>query len=279
MAAHDIGLLGKRRFGPMFAVQFLGAFNDNLLKFGMLFLANFGILAARPDQAELLAAISTGLFILPYFLFSALAGQLADKLDKARLVRWIKGAEVGIMAMALAGFWFQSLPALLASLFLMGLHSTLFGPVKYSILPQHLREDEVMGGTGLTEGGTFLAIRGGQLAASALPAWETGLVTTGLAVLGFLCSLLIPPAPPAPAAAAEPIEWNLWRGTWHLLSLARTGRGSGWRSSGSAGSSPRARCWSANSRRWSRARSRPSRKWRPSSSWSSPARSRWARLR
>lgn len=225
MAAHDLGLLGKRRFGPMFAVQFLGAFNDNLLKFGMLFLANFGIFATRPDRAELLAAIATGLFILPYFLFSALAGQLADKIDKARLVRWIKGAEVGIMAIALAGFWFQSIPALLASLFLMGLHSTLFGPVKYSILPQHLREDEVMGGTGLIEGGTFLAILGGQLLASTLPAWETGLVTTGVAMLGFLCSLLVPPAPPSPVAAAERLEWNVWRSTWHALALARTGRG------------------------------------------------------
>ena len=99
MSAPDISLLAKRRFGPMFAVQFLGAFNDNLLKFALLFLANFGIFAGQPDKAELLAAISTGLFILPYFLFSALAGQLADAIDKARLVRWVKAAEIGIMAL------------------------------------------------------------------------------------------------------------------------------------------------------------------------------------
>ena len=89
MSAPDLSLLGKRRFGPMFAVQFLGAINDNLLKFAMLFLANFGIFASRPDKAEMLAAVATGLFILPYFLFSALAGQIADMLDKARLIRWI----------------------------------------------------------------------------------------------------------------------------------------------------------------------------------------------
>jgi len=157
MSAPDISLLGKRRFGPIFVVQFLGAFNDNLLKFALLFLANFGIFAGQPDKAEMLALISTGLFIAPYFLFSALAGQLADRIDKARLVRWVKTAEVGIMLIALAGFWTQSLPVLLTSLFLMGLHSTMFGPVKYSILPQHLRPNEIMGGTGLIEGGTFLA--------------------------------------------------------------------------------------------------------------------------
>ena len=103
MSAPDFSLLTTRRFGPMFVVQFLGAFNDNLLKFAMLFLANFGIFAAQPGKAEQLAAIATGLFILPYFLFSALAGQIADMVDKARLVRWIKLAEVAIMALALGG--------------------------------------------------------------------------------------------------------------------------------------------------------------------------------
>ena len=104
MSAPDLSLLAKRRFGPIFAVQFLGAFNDNLLKFAMLFLANFGIFASEPGKAELLAAIATGLFILPYFLFSALAGQVADMIDKARLIRWIKLAEIMIMGLGLAGF-------------------------------------------------------------------------------------------------------------------------------------------------------------------------------
>lgn len=223
MSAPDLGLLVQRRFGPIFTVQFLGAFNDNLLKFAMLFLANFGIYASAPEQAKLLAAIATGLFILPYFLFSALAGQIADTLDKARLIRWIKGAEVAIMGVALVGFWTTSIPLLLTSLFLMGLHSTLFGPVKYSILPQHLRDDEVMGGTGLIEGGTFLAILGGQLLAGLIPPWEAGIAAMIVAVAGFAISFAIPPAPPI--RGEHHIDWNLWRGTIEILGTAREGRG------------------------------------------------------
>ena len=223
MSAPDISLLAKRRFGPIFAVQFLGAFNDNLLKFAMLFLANFGIFATEPDKAELLAAVATGLFILPYFLFSALAGQLADRMDKARLVRWIKLAEVAIMAMALVGFWYQVLPLLLVSLFLMGLHSTLFGPVKYSILPQHLHEREIMGGTGLVEGGTFLAILGGQLLAGVIPAQDAGIAAMACALLGFVASLAVPSAPPVRTAAG--FDWNIFRATADVLKAARHGRG------------------------------------------------------
>src|ERR1044072_334499 len=181
MSAPEFSLLAKRRFAPLFVVQFFGAFNDNLLKFALLFLANFGLYAAQPDKAEILATVATGLFILPYFLFSALAGQIADAWDKANLVRMVKGAEVGIMGLALFGFWAQSVPALLTALFLMGLHSTFFGPVKFSILPQHLHVNEVMGGTGLIEAGTFLAILGGQLLAGVIPPWEAGVTATGLA--------------------------------------------------------------------------------------------------
>lgn len=223
VSAPDLSLLTKRRFAPMFVVQFLGAFNDNLLKFAMLFLANFSIYAAEPAKAEMLAAIATGLFIAPYFLFSALAGQLADRIDKARLVRWVKLAEVAIMAIGLAGFWFQSIPALMTALFLMGLHSTIFGPVKYSILPQHLGRHEIMGGTGLIEGGTFLAILGGQLLAGMIPAWEAGLAAMGLAMLGYCAALAIPAAPPL--RAGQPVDWNVWRGTMHILSTAKNGRG------------------------------------------------------
>lgn len=223
MSAPDLSLLARRRFAPMFVVQFLGAFNDNLLKFAMLFLANFGIFAAEPEKAEMLAAIATGLFIAPYFLFSALAGQLADRMDKARLVRWIKLAEVLIMSLGLAGFWFQSIPALLTALFLMGLHSTIFGPVKYSILPQHLRPNEIMGGTGLIEAGTFLAILGGQLLAGVIPAWEAGLAAMGVAMIGYLAALAIPPAPPL--HGEHPVDWNVWRGTVNILRTAHAGRG------------------------------------------------------
>jgi acyl-[acyl-carrier-protein]-phospholipid O-acyltransferase/long-chain-fatty-acid--[acyl-carrier-protein] ligase len=223
MSAPDVSLLRKRRFGPLFVVQFLGAFNDNLLKFALLFLANFGIYAAAPAKAEMLATIATGLFILPYFLFSSIAGQLADTHDKAVLIRWVKAAEVGIMVIAIGGFWFESIPVLLTCLFLMGVHSTIFGPIKYSILPQHLRSQEIMGGTGLIEAGTFIAILGGQLLGGVIPAWEAGLAATAIAVAGFLMSLAVPGAPSL--QPRRPLDLNIVRGTIAILRAARGGRG------------------------------------------------------
>jgi acyl-[acyl-carrier-protein]-phospholipid O-acyltransferase/long-chain-fatty-acid--[acyl-carrier-protein] ligase len=223
MSAPDISLLSKRRFGPLFVVQFLNALNDNLLKFALLFLANFDLYAAAPGKAEMLATIATGLFILPYFLFSSIAGQLADTHDKAILVRLVKGAEVGIMVLAIGGFWFESIPVLLTCLFLMGVHSTIFGPIKYSILPQHLGPHEIMGGTGLIEAGTFIAILGGQLLGGVIPAWEAGLAATGIAVVGFLVSLAVPSAPSL--QPRQPIDFNIVRGTIAILRAAQGGRG------------------------------------------------------
>ncbi len=221
MPAPDLSLLAKRRFGPIFAVQFLGAFNDNLLKFAMLFMANFRIYVAAPEKAELLAAVATGLFILPYFLVSALAGEIADRFDKAKLVRIVKLAEIGIMALALAGFWLSSVPILLACLFLMGMHSTIFGPVKYSILPQHLAPGEVMGGTGLVEAGTFLAILGGQLLAGWIFEWQAGLAAVGIALLGAAAAFAVPPAPSASTVVSTSLDWNLFKATRHILRAAK----------------------------------------------------------
>lgn len=223
MSAPDLSLLGKRRFAPLFVVQFLGAFNDNLLKFALLFLANFGLYRAEPDKAEILATIATGLFILPYFLFSALAGQLADAWDKAKLVRGVKAAEIVIMGLAVTGFWMESVPLLLSCLFLMGLHSTIFGPIKFSILPQHLNPQEIMGGTGLIEAGTFLAILSGQLVAGVIAPMQAGLVAVTLAIVGFLASLAVPPAPTV--APDLRIERNIFKSTWQILRAARHGRG------------------------------------------------------
>jgi acyl-[acyl-carrier-protein]-phospholipid O-acyltransferase/long-chain-fatty-acid--[acyl-carrier-protein] ligase len=222
MSAPDFSLLAKRRFGPMFVVQFIGAFNDNALKYAMLFLVTFTLYKGDENGAASLAALATGLFILPYFLFSALAGQIADGWDKARLMRIVKAAEIVFMALGLAGLALQSVPLLLAVLFLMGCHSTIFGPVKYSILPQHLGPNEIMGGTAMIEAGTFLAILGGQLMPNFVPPWEAGLVATALAVLGFLASLAIPPAPPAPGGVR--VERNVFRSTWHVLKSAHDGR-------------------------------------------------------
>lgn len=222
MSAPDFSLLAKRRFGPLFVVQFLGAFNDNALKYAMLFLVNFTLYAADPNHSAMLAAIATGVFFIPYFLFSALAGQIADAWDKAKLVRAVKLAEVGFMAVGLAGLWLQSVPLLLLALFFMGCHSTIFGPVKYSILPQHLGPDEIMGGTGMIEAGTFLAILGGQLLPNFVPPWEAGLIATGLATVGLVASFFVPPAPPAaPGLRVDP---NPLRSTWQVLRTAHDGR-------------------------------------------------------
>jgi len=223
MSAPDLSLLSKRRFGPIFVVQFLGAFNDNALKFALLFLANFTIYADHPDKAEMLASLATGIFILPYFFFSSLSGQLSDMVDKARVIRWVKAAEIGIMGIGLAGLWAHSVPVLLGALFLMGVHSTVFGPVKYSILPQHLGEHEIMGGTGLIEAGTFVAILGGQLLAGIIQPWQTGLAAMAFAAIGLMFSLAIPAAPPASRHGR--IDWNIAKGTWAILKTASHGRG------------------------------------------------------
>jgi acyl-[acyl-carrier-protein]-phospholipid O-acyltransferase/long-chain-fatty-acid--[acyl-carrier-protein] ligase len=222
MSAPDFSLLAKRRFGPMFVVQFIGAFNDNALKFAMLALANYSLFVGHPEQAEQLSTWSVGLFFLPYFLFSAIAGEIADAWDKAKLMRLIKLAEIAFMGLGLSGLWFQSIPLLLGALFLMGCHSTLFGPVKYSILPQHLGPQEIVGGTGLIEAGTFLAILGGQLLPNFVKSpWEAGLIATGLALVGFTVSLTIPAAPPT--GQAPPVDRNLFRSTWKVLKTAHDG--------------------------------------------------------
>ncbi|MGJ8584083.1 MAG: acyl-[ACP]--phospholipid O-acyltransferase [Marinosulfonomonas sp.] len=222
MSAPEFSLLTKRRFAPLFVVQFLGAFNDNLLKFSMLFLASFGIYAADPDKAVFLATIATGIFILPYFLFSAMAGQMADAYDKSTLLRYIKGAEVILMGLALVGFQMQSIPILLTTLFLMGLQSTMFGPVKYAILPQHLKKDEIMGGTGLVEAGTFLAILGGQLLAGLIAPWIAGVVAVGLASIGFIASLAVPSAPPTDPDLK--VDRNIFASTFRVVGAARKHR-------------------------------------------------------
>ncbi len=223
MSAPDFSLLARRRYGPLFVVQFLGAFNDNVVRYGMLFLATYGLGHASPIAPAILGPVALGLFILPYFLLSALAGQLADAVDKGKLIRVVKAAEVAIMGVAMAGFWASSIWVLLAALLLMGVHSTLFGPVKYSILPQHLAPHEMMGGTGLIEAGTFLAILGGQLLANEIAPIAAGGIATACAVAGFVASLAIPPAPPS--GGDHRIDHDIVRGTVDILRTAARGRG------------------------------------------------------
>ena len=147
----QIHLLGMRRFAPFFWTQFLGAFNDNLYKNALVVMLTFQTASWTTLTPETLTNLAAGLFILPFFLFSATAGQLADKYDKAWLSRLVKLLEIVIIGVAALGFYLHSLSVLLAALFLLGLQSALFGPVKYAILPQHLAEEELVGGNALVE--------------------------------------------------------------------------------------------------------------------------------
>jgi MFS family permease len=202
-------LLRARRFLPLFSTQFLGAFNDSLFKQAVVLFVTYQ-LYSNPAKEFQFSAIAQGLFILPFLLFSALSGQLADDHDKAKLIRIIKLAEIGIMIFGGAGIMLANIPLMLTAVGLMGVHSTFFGPIKYAILPQHLHRDEVLGGTGLVEAGTYIAILGGTILAgvlSATPSIAAG-ATIGIACLGLLAGRQVPPAPPA----AERIAFN-----WHII--------------------------------------------------------------
>jgi len=222
-------LLKKKRFGPFFWTQFYGAFNDNLFKNALLIMFAFSGASHLADEAPMMDAgtlvnLSAGLFILPFFLFSALAGQLADKYEKGYLIRMIKIVEIIIMALAAIGFIFNLPLVLLALLFLMGTQSAFFGPVKYSILPQHLKEEELVGGNGMVEMGTFLAILLGTIAGGVLIAVNGGRYVVGgsiivLAIFGWIKSRGIPAAP-----AASPnlkITFNPLTETWKTISFTR----------------------------------------------------------
>ena len=202
-------LLRARRFLPLFSTQFLGAFNDSLFKQAVVLFVTYQ-LYSNPAKEFQFSAIAQALFILPFFLFSALSGQLADDHDKAKLIRIIKFAEIGIMILGGAGILLASIPVMLAAVGSMGVHSTFFGPIKYAILPQHLRRDEVLGGTGLVEAGTYIAILGGTILAGMLVALRKSLrpPPSESPCLGFLAGRQVPPAPPA----AERIPFN-----WHII--------------------------------------------------------------
>lgn len=221
MSQHSqFALLGTRRFLPFFVTQLLGAFNDNIFKQSLI-LAILYKLSIAGDKG-VFTNLCALLFILPFFLFSALGGQFGEKFAKDALIRAIKLAEVAIMAVGALGFFFDSLPLLFLALFAMGTHSALFGPVKYSILPQVLREDELVGGNALVEMGTFLAILAGTISAGVMmsaeryePVVACAIVLT--ACLGYLASRNIPRA-----AAALPelkLDWNIFRQSWQIMRL------------------------------------------------------------
>jgi 1-acyl-sn-glycerol-3-phosphate acyltransferase len=227
LSAHEhpnqFALLRQKRFAPFFWTQFAGAANDNLFKFAFTVMVTYQ-LSISWMQPAMAGLVIGALFILPFLLFSATSGQLADKYDKKVLIRFVKRLEIVIMALAAWGFFNQNVPVLLACTFLMGLHSTLFGPVKFAYLPQHLSERELTGGNGMVEMGTFVAILLGNVAGGLIIAvpeigpHHVGFTCIGLAVLGRVVAEYIPASP-----ATDPglkINWNPFTETVRNLKLA-----------------------------------------------------------
>jgi len=204
-------LMREKRFLPFFCTQFLGALNDNVFKTAFITMAVFHTADLTTLNSATVATLLPGVFILPFFLFSATAGQIADKFEKSQLIRFVKIFEVALMLFAALGFLLHVFWLLVLALLMMGMHSTLFGPVKYAYLPQHLTERELVGGNGMVEMGTFVAILLGQIIGAGLGMHQGGELITGLsivslALIGYFASKQIPNSP-----AAEPslkINWN-----------------------------------------------------------------------
>ncbi|MDH3612278.1 MAG: MFS transporter [Gammaproteobacteria bacterium] len=224
----QFSLLGQRRFLPFFITQFLGALNDNVFRNGLVILITFqGVLVLGMNHSQL-ANVAGALFILPFFLFSATAGQLADKYEKSVLMRRIKLLEIGLMLIAAYAFLTKSYPLLLFVLFLMGCQSTLFGPVKYAYLPQQLATEELIGGNALVEAGTYIAIilgliiGGLTVAIDSLNQTILSACLVAFAIFGFIASRQVPTT-----RAVDPglrISWNAWAETWRIVGFAREER-------------------------------------------------------
>src|SRR6185295_13389367 len=232
----QFALLKVRRFLPFFLTQFFGAFNDNLFRNALIVSITYGASSAA-TKAGLLANVAQGLFILPFFLFSALAGQLADKYEKSRLIRQTRFAEVLLMFGAAVALYFENIPILLALTFLTGVLATIFGPLKYSLMPQHLRQSELVGGNALVDAGTFVAILIGTIAGGLLvPAGGGAESTAGthggnllaaeaivlVAIGTYLCARLIPRAEPTDPGLK--INFNPITSTWQVIRFAAQSR-------------------------------------------------------
>ncbi|HEX8556148.1 MAG TPA: MFS transporter [Sphingomonas sp.] len=216
-----LGLLKQRRFLPLFATQFLGAFNDNLFKTSMVLFATYAIYSDAGAEAKF-NALATGIAILPFFLLSALAGQLADTHDKARIIRIVKTAEIVIMFLGAAGLLVAraghatlGLAMMLGAVLLLGIHSTFFGPIKYAILPQHLKPCDVLGGTGLVEAGTYLAILLGTVTAGWIPVEGAAIGVMVVAGIGWFTGRQVPPAPRMGGELV--INYNPFTASWRLI--------------------------------------------------------------
>ncbi|MFB9216882.1 MFS transporter [Vibrio sinaloensis] len=227
MSHHQSSLLGQRRFLPYFITQFFGAFNDNIFKNVLLLFVAFAGAGALPISSNLFINLAAGLFILPFFLFSASAGVLADKYEKSWFIRKVKLAEIGIMCLGAIGFITESYVILLILLFMMGTQSAFFGPVKYALLPQQLKPNELVPGNALVETGTFLAILLGTLGAGMIASAENAkYIAAGsvvvFALFGYLSSRHIPEAP---ASAPElTFRWQPIKQTKQTIAIAKADR-------------------------------------------------------
>ncbi|QIK78161.1 MFS transporter [Sphingomonas piscis] len=226
----SLHLVRTRRFLPLFVTQFLGAFNDNLFRTAMVMLVIYGIYRDEAHEATF-SAIAGGLFIAPFFLLSALSGQLADARDKAAIIRIVKTAEILIMIVGAAGLLMHSPALMLTALFAMGVHSTFFGPIKYAILPQHLQPEEVLGGTGLVEAGTYIAILGGTILGGLLVlqrpdgtyhAEWAAVAVIAVALIGRVAGSFVPAAPSVdepeiPGFPKRGMDWHIVRASVTLV--------------------------------------------------------------
>jgi MFS family permease len=216
-----LGLLKERRFLPLFTTQFLGAFNDNLFKTSMVLFATYQIFN-DPAAESNFNALATGLSIISFFLLSALSGQLADTTDKAKIIRIVKTAEILIMLLGAAGLLIAKaghtgigMFMMLLAVFALGIHSTFFGPIKYAILPQHLKPEEVLGGTGLVEAGTYLAILLGTVVAGWISAEGAAVTVLIVAGIGWFAGRQVPPAPRE--GAVLKLNYNPFTASWRLI--------------------------------------------------------------
>ncbi len=243
----QFALFGQRRFAPFFWTQALGAFNDNAFRNALLMLVAFQ-LGLDDHAASVYTNFAPALFILPFFLFSASAGQLAEKFEKTRIIRWVKLFEIAAMAIAAVGFITHHVSLLLVVLFMMGLHSTVFGPIKYAILPQALKPAELVGGNGLVEMGTQLAMLLGMIAGNVVMGvagvgpWLAAAVTIAVAVTGYLACRAIPPAawcwPRLARLAGNSACWSItssrgWTSPRRPRRLRTSRSGTPWPTSGS----------------------------------------------
>ena len=223
-SSSQFSLLGQRRFAPFFWTQFLGAGNDNLFKFAVVMMVTYQWQVAWLPP-ELAGVVIGGIFIAPFFFFSATSGQLADKFDKTYLIRFVKWLELAIMALGAWGFYSLSVPVLLLCVLLMGLHSTIFGPVKYSYMPQHLSERELTGGNAMVEMGTFVSILLGQVVGGLLVAvpevghHHVAYLCLIVAAMGCVFAHWVPSTPATDPALR--LNWNPFTETWRNLRLAQ----------------------------------------------------------